>query len=491
MKHSRREILRMLASALLMAVKAPSVVAAPTTRKSPNILWIYIEDQNPWYSCYGESLVETPNIDALARDGVLFERAYAASPVCSPSRSAVITGSYPIRLGTHDHRSGRVSDAQIDLPDDVKTVPELFRKAGYATFNRGKDDYNFSYHRSALYSTGGILADHGWKGPDGGGDWRDIATNTPFFGQVQWSGGKYANKGDMGPQLEKIGAKPIDPATVTVPPQYPDIAEIRYQIAQHLGTMLMTDYEVGELVSRLKADGLWHNTVIFLFSDHGSNLPRSKEFCYEEGLHVPLIVVAPGMKGRVPPGTRRRDLTATMDVAATSLALAGLDLPDYMDSSNLFAADYKREYVFSSGDRMSNSIDRVRSVLGVRFHYIRNFLTDRALMHGGYREMLGWPQFIKLRQLYERGALTPAQAAPYGPRPAEELYDLQSDPHEVVNLAGNPAFSDELNRMRSALGAWIEDTDDKGQYPRSKAALREVTDRYPSSWIVDPEFEGR
>ena len=330
-----------------------------------------------------------------------------------------------------------------------------------------------------------------WKGPQGKGDWRDVPKGKAFFGQTSVAGGKSMNVDDMA----SFGATPVDPASVRVPPQYPDIPQVRNHIATHYNSVLRTDYQVGQKIARLKADGLWENTIIFLFTDHGSDLPRSKEFVYVEGLHVPLIVVAPGMQDVVKPGTRRSDIVNLMDVAATSLALAGLDIPESMDAKNLFAEDYARQYVFSSADRMSNVIDRVRSVMGERYHYIRNFMLDRPLMNWGHREMISLANpeassFLMIRKLAEEGKLTPAQAAPYGPRVAEELYDLQNDPDEVVNLAGDPAHQVKLEEMRAALSWWIEDTDDKGQYPRSQAVMDEIIGRFPPDWLRSPEFAG-
>ena len=486
-----------LALQLLIFIAAISL-SPPGIAKQPNILWIYIDDQSPWYSSYGDQLVETPNIDALASEGVLFERAYVPTPVCAPTRSAVITGAYNIRTGTHDMRSGRVPGYQIHLPEGVTTVPQLFRQAGYETYNGTKDDFNFTYNRSDLYSVAGNANKKvggaqvvSWKGPQGGGDWRDVPEGKPFFGQLSVSGGK--GVANIEEQLAAFGAKPVDPAKVRVPKQYPDIPLVRQHIANHYNSVLRSDYEVGQTIARLKADGLWENTIVFLFTDHGSDLPRSKEFCYIEGLHVPLIIVAPGMKDVVKPGTRRSDIVALLDVTATSLALAGLPVPGYMDSKNLFAKDYSRDYVFSSADRMSNVIDRVRSVVGPRYHYIRNFMTDRPLMNWGHREMIGLANpdassFLAIRKLAEEGKLTPVQAAPYGPRIAEELYDLENDPDEVVNLAGDPAHKEKLMEMRQQLDGWIEDTDDKGQYPRSKAAMDEIIGRFPKSWLRSPEF---
>ena len=478
-------------SLALAALLAATITAGESTDR-PNVLWIDIDDQSPWYSSYGHELVETPNIDALAKAGVLFERAYAPTPVCSPTRSSLITGSYAIRIGAHDHRSGRVPGYRISLPEGVATVPELFRRAGYETYNAGKDDFNFTYDRAALYSIGASQQSAAsWKGPRGAGHWRDVPPGKSFFGQMKVAGGKGA--GNIDAELRELGLTPVAPEDVRVPAQYPDIPQVRHHIATHYNTMLRTDHEVGKHVAQLKADGLWENTVVVLFSDHGSDLPRSKEFTYAEGLQIPLIVVAPGLTDTVVPGSRRTDLVSLMDVAATSLALAGLDVPRFMDAKNVFDPGYRRDYVFASADRMSNVIDRVRSVMGPRFHYIRNFMLDRPLMNWGHREMLSLPDpgassFLTIRRLAEQGKLTTAQAAPYGPRVAEELYDLENDPDEAVNLAEDPVYSAVLDEMRHALAVWIEETDDKGQYPRSRAALDEVTERYPAKWLRSPEF---
>ena len=478
---------------VLCALLAGNVVAEESTVAKPNVLWIDIDDQSPWYSSYGHDLVETPNIDALAEQGVLFERAYAPTPICSPTRSSYITGSYAIRIGVHDHRSGRVPGNQIHLPEGVVTVPELFRAAGYQTYNASKDDYNFTYDRSKLYTIGPDATEvPSYKGPQGGGHWRDVDEGKPFFGQRKAAGGK--GVASIAEDVTALGRTPVGPEDVRVPAQYPDIPSVRRHVANHWNSMLRTDHQVGEVIAELKADGLWENTIIVLFSDHGSDLPRSKEFNYDEGLRIPFIIVAPGMPDVVKPGTRRDDLVSLMDIGATSLALAGLDVPGFMDAKNVFDPDYHRDYVFTSTDRSANMIDRVRSVVGPRFHYIRNFLLDRPVINWGHREMVALARkqedssFLTIRRLAEAGKLTAAQAAPYGPRVAEELYDLENDPDEVVNLAGDPEYADVLDEMRQALAGWIEDTDDKGQYPRSQAAMDEIRELYPADWLRSPEF---
>jgi arylsulfatase A-like enzyme len=462
--------------------------------KRPNILWIYIEDQDPRYGCYGEPLVDTPNIDSLAEQGIVFERAYSPAPVCSPSRSAVLTGSYAIRVGVHVQRSSRFPGEEIYLPEDVKTVPELFREAGYFTFNRGKDDYNFDYDRSQLYSTGNNARDPGaMKGVQaGGGDWRECPPGTPFFAQMQTNGGKhgYSLKG-VASIMTKLGvAEPVlvNPDDVTVPPQYPDTPEMRTMVAAQLSTMLASDLEVGQMLDHLKEEGHWGNTIIFLVSDHGALFPRAKQMCYEEGLHVPLIIAAPDMvnlQQLIPAASRHSEAVATLDIAATSLELAGIPVPDYMDSANMLGPDSKREHIFAARDRCEWVVDRTRSVIGDRYHYIKNYMTDRPLAQSNYRS--GWPAFVKTREMYERGELTPAQALPYGPRPAEELYDLQEDPHELVNLAEDADHQQILIERRKLVEEWVEDTDDKGQYPEQRAAL-EITKKQFPQMCIDPIF---
>jgi arylsulfatase A-like enzyme len=487
-KFSRRRFLKSSIASLVAMGTRPELASGQEGEERPNILWIFIDDQDPRYGCYGEELVETPNIDALARAGVLFERAYVPVPVCAPCRSALISGSYPIRLGTHNMRSSRDPSVPIHLPEGFKTVPEFFRGAGYATFNHGKDDYNFEYDRSAMYSHGvvpGMVNAVNWKGLRGEGDWREVPEGAPFFAQIQPPGGK--NTREMTEQLAAIGVEPVNSEYVTVPPQYPDIPEVREKIAGHLNTMQLTDHAVGEILERLKADGLWEKTVVFLFSDHGSDMPRSKEFCYEEGLRVPLIVAAPGMKDTVKSGTVRQDLVSLMDVGATSLVLAGLEVPGDWDSKDVFAEGYKRDYIFASRDRCSWTIDRIRAVRGERYHYIRNFMTDRPLMQNNYRS--GLPISQKIEAMYGAGELTPGQALPYGERPAEELYDMENDPDQVVNLAGSAAHRAVLDEMREVLAGWIAETGDRGQYPESRAVMQALKNRF-GDYAVGPAFEG-
>lgn len=445
----------------------------------PNILWIYAEDLSPWMESYGFKINagKTPTLDKLSSQGVRFSRCYVPAPVCSACRSAIITGVYQTTTGTHQHRSSRTPESAIHLPEGIKTLPEIFREHGYATFNKGKDDYNFVYDRGDLYSVGNSKKKiKGFYGKRGQGDWRDVPKAQPWFGQIQLGGGKGGTK--------TLKDK-VDPATVDLPPYFPDEAVFRNDWAHHYDCVRKTDQHVEEIMQALKEDGLLENTIVFFFTDHGNNMSlRHKQFCYEGGVHVPLIIAGPG----IPSNKVCRDLISALDISATTLALAGFELPDYLHGRDLFAADYEqRDHVVSARDRCDYTIDRIRTVRTENMRYIRNFLTDRILLQPQYRD--GRDQTKRLRELHTTGKLGDVpERVFFGKRPAEELYDLSKDPHEVNNLAGDPAYAGELERHRKLLKDWIAETGDKGEVPESEQNLRAIYKRWGEK-CINPEFQ--
>ena len=444
----------------------------------PNILWIYIEDTNDWMSCYGDDVVETPNIDKLAENGVRFERAYMTSGVCSPTRSAIITGMYQTSIGAHEHYSSlsmwRGNEMEVWDPNHlgIRTLPEIFKAAGYYTFNEGKDHYNFVYSDVDLYDQKGN--EEGFKGARGGTEWSGIDDDKPFFGQIQLTGGKYKNP-----------TKIVGPSEVTVPPYYPDHIVYREEIAHHYNTILELDKIVGDIIRRLKEDNLYENTVIFFFSDHGMRLPRHKQFLYEGGIRVPFILSGPGISS----GKVRKDLVSSIDISATTLALAGIDIPDHMQGMNILSEGYHRDYVIAARDRCDFTIDRIRSVVTGRYKYIRNFMTDKPYMQSNYRD--DWEAIKLLKEMYKNGELNDVQSAFVSEyRPAEELYDLWEDTHETNNLVHSykREHAMELARHRDILYKWIIETDDKGRFPESDDALKAVIDRWGEK-AVNKEYD--
>ena len=457
---------------LILSLFVLFLQAPQSSADKPNILWVFIEDMSPWIGCYGDKINadKTPNIDSLAARGVRFTRCYVPCPVCSPCRSAMITGAYQTTTGIHNHRSSRSKAGSIHLPKGITTVPQLFRKNGYDTFNSGKEDYNFVFKTSELYSIEGRKRDLS--------AWRKLAGKKPWFGQIQLAGGK---------SNTRKWTDKVDPASVTPPPYFPNNALFRKWHAHHYDTVRQTDDDTRRIIENLKADGLLENTIIFWFTDHGNNHSlRAKQFCTETGTHVPLIILGPDK--RLKPGTVRTDLTSTLDIAATSLALAAIDIPGYFDGVNLFGAEFKpRKHVISARDRCDYTIDYIRSVRTDRYRYIRNFLTDRPLLQPQYRDNRDYTIF--LRKAHQAGTLPPlVDKIFFGPRPGEELYDLQEDPHETRNLAGNPAFQKVLQDHREILANWQKRTDDKGQYPESDAGLREVLNQWKDK-CLNPEYD--
>jgi arylsulfatase A-like enzyme len=482
----RRSFIQTIGQASVAASLPQFWSACTTTEKQrPNILWIEVEDLSPLMSCYGYDINPTPNLDLMAEKGVLFKNAFMPAPVCSPCRSALITGVMQTTLGIHNHHSSRSEETAIHLPEQIKTLPELFREAGYFTFNQGKDDYNFWYDRASLYA--GEYATHKLYGKSGKRDigWKDRQPDQPFFGQIQLSGGKHIYRKDFKDKVRN----PVDRQAFDIPPYYPDHPAVREDWARHIDSVQITDDEVGEIVENLKTDGLLEKTVIFFFSDHGMRLWRHKQFCYDSGLHVPFIMVWPGNPQKLGgEGKVREDLVNGIDIAATSLALAGIKIPEYMEGHDLFAKDFRpREHVISARDRCDYTIDRIRTIRTKRFRYIRNFMSDRPYMQPSYRD--AWEITQTMRKLHAEGQLDPVQDRFWSDeRPAEEFYDLQNDPHEIENLASRSEYDDELVRHRKILEDWIHETDDKGQYPEDSAGLRYMFDWWGDK-CVNPEYD--
>ncbi|WP_186775603.1 sulfatase-like hydrolase/transferase [Rubripirellula tenax] len=454
---------------LLAAVMFSSVCRAEVATDRPNVLWIYVDDMSDWMGCYGDPIAQTPHIDSLAAEGVLFQNAFMPAPVCSTTRSALITGTMQTTYGLHQHRTM----IRMPLAEGLRTVPELFREAGYLTFNEAKDDYNFKRDRDLMYSpefqrpTRRQVVAH-MVGRDV--SWLKQLQGKRFFGQIQLKGGKIDGEtGSKFPAKSRVGDD-----QVAVPPQYPDHPVFRNAIARHYEQVAETDAQVGAIIEGLKEFGLWDDTVVFFFTDHGSPLPRAKQFLYDDGTKVPLIVRWP-KNIQAARGESRSDLVSGIDITATSLGLAGITIPDFMEGHDLFADLYhSQKFVISARDRMGNAIDRMRTVRSQKFRYIRNYKTDRALYQPQYRD--NYATFTILRDLLAHGELSPLQASYHDAvnRPEEELFNLESDPHQTVNLAKDPEFATVLTEHREHLQQWEHATDDKGRYPESKASLKLV-----------------
>jgi len=462
---------------------SPQPTKTATSAKKPNILWLFVEDISPDLANDGQTLVHTPNLDALAKKGTKFTNTIMPAPVCSALRSAIMTGMMQTTLGVHNHHSARTKESEFYLPEHIKTVPELFKKAGYFTFNSGKDDYNFSYDRKDLYE--GDYLVHPLYGKSGVPiDWNARKNKKqPFFGQIQLKGGKHIFSSKFKDKVKF----PIDRSKITLPPYYPNDPVVVEQWGRYLESLQITDREVGDIIQRLKDNGELENTLVFFFADHGTRFLRHKQFLYEGGIKVPFIAYWKGNPQVVTPGNRD-ELISGLDISATSLAVAGIDIPDYFEGKNLFSGKYKaKDYVISARDRCDFTIDRIRSVRSERFKYIRNFFPERSGMQPSYRDE--WELTNVTRKLYTDGKLNKIQAKHFLPtREPEELYDLENDPYEIFNLAKDPAFSTALIEHRNILTKWIKETDDKGQYPEREESLKLMLGIWGAT-AINPEFD--
>ncbi|MEM7369057.1 MAG: sulfatase [Bacteroidota bacterium] len=432
-----------------------------------NVLWIIGEDVSPDMACYGHPGVWTPHIDQLAADGVRYTRAYTTAPVCSPSRSAFMTGMYQMSIGAHNHRSHR--EDGYTLPPGVKVITDWLRDKGYYTANlvnltgdpnekyfkgTGKTDWNFHYEGKPFDSK----------------NWSDLKDHQPFYAQVNFP---ETHRGGAWNNSHKNIERTANPDSVLLPPYYPDHPEARAVWAQYLNTIMSLDRKVGKVLELLERDGLADNTVVIFMGDHGRAMVRSKQWPYESGLRVPLIIRWP--KGMTPPdgfeaGTVSDRMLYSIDVSATTLAIAGIQPPLGMQG-RVFLGEWNspdRQYVFGGRDRGDETVDRIRTVSDGRFRYLRNFYPDRPFLQTNRYKENEYPIIHLMRELQAEGKLTPDQERLLAPtRPTEELYDLRSDPYELNNLAKDPVYRDVLERLRGVLDAWMIEINDQGRIPES------------------------
>ena len=448
----------------------PSGQESDGPQERPNILWVIVEDMSAHFGCYGEKTITTPNVDALASRGVRFANAFVTGPICSISRSALITGRYQTSLGVHNHRSS-VPGHVIRLDQNAPLVSELFHQSGYQVNNvtweaflKGseelskdskvaiaKTDYNFEWEPEKSYD-----ATH----------WSLRGEGKPFFVQVQLHGGKFRGQAPKeawpAKVLKELGSVTL-PEDVVLPPYLPDHPVIRTDWAQYLDCVRYTDYQLGKILDRLREAGELDRTIIFFMTDHGISHVRNKQFLYDGGIHVPLIVAGPGLgaSGLGGPGVVRTDLVEHIDLGATSLGFAGIAKPGAMQSQDVFAKGYEpREAVYGARDRADETVDWIRSVRTSRWKYIRNGFPSRPyLQPNQYKDSKAIVQAMV--QWHAEGKLTAQQALIMAEsRPLEELYDLENDPYESNNLAQLDEHREVLERLRNTLIEWQMRTGD-------------------------------
>ena len=471
------------------------------TKKPFNVLWLVAEDLSPDYiNAYGDFRAPTPNLDRLAKEGVVYTKNFSVSGVCSPSRATLATGLYPNSFGAQnmrtlnqqpENRKSGIIDYQVVPPQAVKMVSEIMRENGYYTSNNAKEDYQF-FKSELAWDESSIYA-HWRNRPD---------ENTPFFSIFNFGVTHESRMWNFKMDIFDEGEFPPDRGVkkwnekhenshvpllvpedleIDVPPYLPQ-NEIGKNAMRRMYTNIMRmDRGVGKILDQLEEDGLMNQTIIVWFSDHGGPLPRQKRLLYDSGLRVPLII-------RFPDGSRagERDnrLISFVDFPPTLLSMVGIQAPSYMQGQafeGTFKAETPRTFIHGHADRFDETVDMIRAVRDKRFKYLKNFYLDRPYyLPLAYREKM--EVMKELLRMRDAETLDENQALWFRTTKAEEeLFDTENDPHELNNIANDPAYAEILNTLRVECKRWMKAIDDKGLidekdliktfYPNGKAKL--------------------
>ena len=439
------------------------------TKIRPNILWITCEDMSFQLGCYGNKLVKTPNIDRLAAEGVRFTNAFATAGVCAPSRSAIITGMYQQSIGTQNMRTLAASAAALDayppgfkgysavLPEEVKCFPEYLRAAGYYCTNNSKEDYQFQAPPTV------------WDESSNKAHWRNRRDkNQPFFAIFNLT---VTHESQVWVRAkEPLLVKPED---VVLPPYYPDVPEVRLDVARHLSNAMVMDEQAGKILEQLREDGLDENTIVFFYSDHGDGLPFVKREIYDRGLRVPFIVKNPFEKDKK--GVIDTQFISFVDLAPTVLSLTDLPIPAHLQGQAFVGkrqAAQPRKHTFAARDRMDSEYDRVRTVRDSRYRYVRNYMPEKPY-YQNIQYRLQQPSMRAILALKAQGKLNAVQSLWFRPtKPKEELYDCQKDPYEFNNLAEQPEYQAKLKELRKVYEEWMQKVGDTAAEPEMEMVRR-------------------
>ncbi|MEM6364450.1 MAG: sulfatase [Planctomycetota bacterium] len=444
----------------LIGFALPSSSWAADASPRPNIVWIMSEDNSKHYLRHFDARgVTTPAIESMASHGVTFDRAFSNAPVCSVARTTLITGCYGPRIGTQYHRRM----AKAALPDGLQMFPAYLREAGYYTTNCSKEDYNATFDQAP------------WDASSRRASWQNRPSDdTPFF-HVETFTDSHESRLHFKREFVADHVTTTSADTAAVPAYLPDTPLTHFTAAYYGDRMRVIDERVAGVLETLeKADQL-ENTFVFYFGDHGGVLPRSKGYAYESGLHVPLVVRLPDhyvdLVDRIL-GERTTGFVSFIDFAPTVLSLAGVSVPEAMDGRAFLGVTAKRDEVdarnttFGHADRMDEKYDFVRTVREGDWKYIRCFepFMPDAVQNNYRMKMLAYQQWDQLR---EAGELDETTIRFFEPRRAEMLFDLASDPDEVVDLSADPNQASRLQRMRRRLSDHLKATHDLSFFPEA------------------------
>lgn len=441
--------------------KQPKKTVETTTKKAkPNIVWLIAEDLSPDLGCYGNTLVSTPNVDKLAANGILFENAFATAPVCSASRSAFITGVHQTTLGANNHRT--LKKNMKSLPDGVKTIGDHFQDHGYFVNFEGKKDLNFKYKGTGLKKR----------------KLSERKPGQPFFTVLQ----TYHTHRPF-----KIESKnPIDPSLVTIPPYYPDQPLTRRDWANYLEDINTMDQWVGEQLKFLEENKLLENTIVVFMGDHGRPMVRAKQFLYDSGLKVPLVISYPDhLKPAV-----NNDLVSLLDLPKTMYTLAGIEYPKVIGGVDMFSE--KNKFLIGARGRSGEAVERIRSLRTKEYLLIKNEIPEKSWMQHSSYKRLRYPVYTLMHFLHKQGKLDTIQSMYMkSSKPQFELYDVKNDPYQIKNLANKlPKIVTKLDKQMSDWqeknGDTILDPDRFDMEDKIKSKDKWASGWYQERGLTDP-----
>lgn len=449
-------MLRGLLCVLFTLMLGSSLLAA----EKPNFVWIMSEDNSSHFlKLFDPTGAPTPNIEALAEQGLVYEHAFSNAAVCSVARTTLITSCYAPRIGTFHHRRSFM----VPMPEGVKMFPAYLREAGYYTTNNSKEDYNAK------------KSDDVWDDSSRKASWKNRQEGQPFFHVQTFT---TTHESSLHFPAKDVHDKPTktDPETVFVPPHHPKTETFKYTYARYHDRIQDVDQQIGQLVDQLKQEGLLETTFIFYFGDHGGVLPRGKGYAYETGLHVPLVIRVPEkFRDHLPEkvGSRIQSFVSFIDFGPTVLNLAGAKIPDGIDGHAFLALGdtqlMESDESFGYADRFDEKYDMVRTLRKGKYRYVRNLqpFNFDGLMNNYRYKMAAYREW---RELYDAGKLNEVQAQFFEARPAEMLFDVEADPYETKNLADDPAHAKALAGLRARLNSILTGMPDLGFYPESYLA---------------------
>lgn len=443
-------------------IYSPAKIFSQNVQDRPNILWISTEDHNPAIGAYGDDYARTPTIDKLADEGILYQNAFVSSPICAPARSAIITGIHATSMGTQNLRS------DIRIPDFIKTLPEILRSQGYYTTNNAKTDYNFD-------------PEGRWDESDQQAHWRNRnSEDQPFFSVfnlgVTHEGRLNTDRFDDETLFAPLEER-HDPDDAELPSFFPDTPEMRKLWARQYDLITLADIQTKEILDQLEADGLSDDTIVFFWSDHGFGLPRYKRWLHTTGLEVALIVRIPSKYRNLvdlPPGSKTDRLVSLVDLTPTVLSLTGIEIPETMEGKAFLGhfEEEPRSHFIAHRDRADDVYDMARAVRTKDYMYIRNYMPHLPYIQKSVIFSDEKRSYAELHRVRRDGELPVEGEAMYRSRPREELYNVQTDPFELNNLAGKPEYRFILETMRNRLNEWIYETRDTGFLQEGEMMLR-------------------